>query len=174
MIQWTVTTAPFDGLAPLGDDPPADDQVWVCSIYETCMMTSSNGNIFHFTGPLCGEFTGHWCIPLTKASDAELWCLLWSAPWISGWVNNREAGELRHYRAHYGIIGMCTWSVNPVMLNLFQANIFAFHILLNPEKVAVVEAVSHGKQWSVNLTQSVLCLLKTWWNQELGHQQPWY
>ena len=23
------------------------------------MMTSSNGNIFHFTGPLCGEFTGH-------------------------------------------------------------------------------------------------------------------
>ena len=23
------------------------------------MMTSSNGNIFHVTGPLCGEFTGH-------------------------------------------------------------------------------------------------------------------
>ena len=22
------------------------------------MMTSSNGNIFRFTGPLCGEFTG--------------------------------------------------------------------------------------------------------------------
>ena len=44
------------------------------------MMTSSNGNIFRVTGPLCGEFTGHWWIPLTKASDAELWCLLWSAP----------------------------------------------------------------------------------------------
>ena len=24
--------------------------------------------------------TGHWWIPLTKASDAELWCFLWSAP----------------------------------------------------------------------------------------------
>ena len=24
-----------------------------------CMMTSSNGNIFCVTGPLCGEFTGH-------------------------------------------------------------------------------------------------------------------
>ena len=24
----------------------------------TCMMTSSNGNIFRVTGPLCGEFTG--------------------------------------------------------------------------------------------------------------------
>ena len=24
-----------------------------------CIMTSSNGNIFRVTGPLCGEFTGH-------------------------------------------------------------------------------------------------------------------
>ena len=38
------------------------------------MMTSSNGNIFRVTGPLCGEFTGHRWIPLTKASDAGLWC----------------------------------------------------------------------------------------------------
>ena len=44
------------------------------------MMTSSNGNIFRVTGPLCGENTGHRWIPLTKASDAELWCFLWSPP----------------------------------------------------------------------------------------------
>ena len=44
------------------------------------MMASSNGNIFRVTGPLCGEFTGHRWTPLTKASDAELWCFLWSAP----------------------------------------------------------------------------------------------
>ena len=43
------------------------------------MMTSSNGNIFRVIGPLCGEFTGPWWIPSTKASDAELWCFLWSA-----------------------------------------------------------------------------------------------
>ena len=36
------------------------------------MMTSSNGSIFCVTGPLCGEFTGHRWLPLTKASDAEL------------------------------------------------------------------------------------------------------
>ena len=41
-----------------------------------CMMTSSNASIFRVTGPLCGEFTGHRWIPLTKASDAELWCFL--------------------------------------------------------------------------------------------------
>ena len=28
------------------------------SIYGSHMMTSSNGNIFRVTGPLCGEFTG--------------------------------------------------------------------------------------------------------------------
>ena len=43
------------------------------------MMTSSNGNIFRVTGPLCGEFTCHRWIPLTKASDMELWCFLRSA-----------------------------------------------------------------------------------------------
>ena len=50
------------------------------------MITSSNGNIFRVTGPLCGDFTGHRWIPLTKASDAELWCFLWSAPirWLHG------------------------------------------------------------------------------------------
>ena len=46
---------------------------------EQHMMTSSNGNIFRVTGHLCGEFTSPRWIPHTKASDAELWCFLWSA-----------------------------------------------------------------------------------------------
>ena len=44
------------------------------------MMTSSNGNIFRVTGLFCGEFNGDRWIPRTKASDAALWCFLWSAP----------------------------------------------------------------------------------------------
>ena len=74
------------------------------------VMTSSNGNIFRVTVPLCGEFTGHWWIPHTKASDAELWCFLWSAPWITGWVNNHEAGDLRRHHAHYDVTVMQTES----------------------------------------------------------------
>ena len=85
------------------------------------VMTSSNGNVFRVTGPfvrgihgnifcvtgpLCGEFIGHLWIPLTKVIDAELSCFLWSAPWINGWVNNREAGDLRCHHAHYDIIVM--------------------------------------------------------------------
>ena len=44
------------------------------------MMTSSSGNMFRITGPLHGGFTVHRGIPLTKTSDAELWCFLWYAP----------------------------------------------------------------------------------------------
>ena len=44
------------------------------------MMTSSSGNIIRVTGHLRREFIGHRWIPLTKASDAELWCFLWSGP----------------------------------------------------------------------------------------------
>ena len=63
-------------------------------------MTSSNGNIFRVTGHLCGEFTGPRWIPRTKASDAELLMFSLICVWINGWVNNREAGDLRRYRAH--------------------------------------------------------------------------
>ena len=70
------------------------------------IMTLSHGNMFCVTGPLCGEFTSHWWIPLTKANNTELWCFLWSVPWINGWVNNCEAGDLRHHHAHYDIIVM--------------------------------------------------------------------
>ena len=59
------------------------------------------------TGSFCAEFTGHRWIPLTKASDAELWSFLWSiCTRINDWVNNREAGDLRRQWAHYDVIVM--------------------------------------------------------------------
>ena len=80
--------------------------MWENSWSISFMITSSNGNIVRVTGSLCGKFTGHRWIPLTKASDAELWCFLWSAPWINIWVNNREAGDLRCHHAHHDVIIM--------------------------------------------------------------------
>ena len=47
-----------------------------CVLISIVMMTSSNGNIFRVTGPLQGKSTGHRWIPLTKASNAELWRFL--------------------------------------------------------------------------------------------------
>ena len=54
------------------------------------MMTSSNGSIFRVTGPLCGEFTGHRWIPLTKASDAELWCFFYLR--LNKWLSTHSWG----------------------------------------------------------------------------------
>ena len=76
---------------------PAD--WWLIAPVGACwdnMMTSSNGNIFRVTGPC------HRWIPLTKASDAELRCFLWSAPEQTV----RGAGHLRSHRAHYDVIMM--------------------------------------------------------------------
>ena len=52
------------------------------------MITSSSGNIFCVIGPL------------------------WSPPWTNGWVNNREAGDLRHHRAHFNVIVMSCKIIN--------------------------------------------------------------
>ena len=89
-------------------------------------MTSLNGNIFRVTGHLCGQFTGHRWIPRTKSSDMELWCFLRSAPWIDGWVNNREAGILRRHRAlrrHCNVkIGLLFQAISRVQLHNLPVN----------------------------------------------------
>ena len=105
------------------------------------MMTSSNGNIFRVTGHLCGEFTGPRWIPRTKASDAELSLI---CVWINGWVNNREAGDLRCYRAHYDVTVMypdfflkSAWSGIPLTVPwlLFKQELKVIHMThFHPEK----------------------------------------
>ena len=70
-----------------------------CNELYVSMMMWSNGSIFR---PLCGEFTGHQWIPLTKANFDIFFdqCLK------NGWVNNRDAGNLRRHHAHSGITVM--------------------------------------------------------------------
>ena len=63
-------------------------------------------SISRIIGPLWGESTGQWWIPLPKASDAKIWCFLWSV-WTNVWANNRDAAELRRDRAHYDVTEMC-------------------------------------------------------------------
>ena len=62
------------------------------------MMTSWNGNIFHDTGH--SPHKGQW-------REALMFSLI--CDWINGWVNNREAGDLRRHRAHYAVIIIETW-----------------------------------------------------------------
>ena len=95
---------PADGLAPLSLQTSAGTAMTMFGPH--IMKTSSNGNIFRVTGPLCGEFTGQRWISRTKASDAELWFFSLICAWMNGWVSNREAGDLRRQDAHYDVTVM--------------------------------------------------------------------
>ena len=64
------------------------------------MMISSNGNIAALLALCEGDSKGHRYIPLTKASDADLWYLFISA-WTNDWANDQDVGDLRRNRAHY-------------------------------------------------------------------------
>ena len=72
------------------------------------IMTSSNGNIFRVTGHLCGEFTGPGEFPTQRpVTRALMFSLIYV--WINGWIKNGEAGDLRHYLAHYDVTVMTRW-----------------------------------------------------------------
>ena len=113
------------------------------------IMSSSNGNIFRVTGPLCGEFTGPRWIPRTKVSDAELWFFSLSCAWINYWVNNREAGDLRRHRAHYDVRVMGT---NLSTSDAFVAIMFKFVVRLRCHSLYVI----------VNAIQISIQSLKNW------------
>ena len=59
------------------------------------MMMSSNGNIFHITGPLCGEFTGDWWIPSQRLRK-QLWHQWFEMPLHSSWCHCNDNGLYNH------------------------------------------------------------------------------
>ena len=99
-----------------------------CALLNADMMTSSNGNIFRVTGPLCGEFTGHRWIPRKKVQwrGALIFPLICS--WIHVCANNGEAGDLRHHRAHYDVIVMIS-SLLPHRYKLSWLRSFKFRVV---------------------------------------------
>ena len=121
------------------------------------MITSSKRNIFRVTGPLCGEFVGHRWIPLTKASDAELWCFFFICAWANGWINNRDAGDLIRHRAHYGVTVMFMY-MTP-LLYVYQKGRIPLHrdmikLSLRPGDVYMRQWIKHHwfRLWSVALS----------------------
>ena len=127
------------------------------------MMTSSNGNIFRVTGPLCGEFTGQRWIPLTKASDAELWCFLWSVPWTNGWVNNGEAGDLRRHCVHYGVTVMDIFNrcYLKMLIGKFDSVVY-FSLICKYMLIVVIDVYYHlNIKVSIFIFTSAICFKMT-------------
>ena len=79
---------------------------WILSCY--CGCSDHDGVVkwkyFRVTGHLCGhrspvnsQHKGQWRAALMFSLNCA---------WIKGWVNTREAGDLRRHRAHYDVIVM--------------------------------------------------------------------
>ena len=73
-------------------------------------MTSSNGNIFRVTGPLCGEFTGPGEFPAQRPVMRSF--DVYFDLRINDWANNREAGDLRRHLDHYDVSVMSFTNVS--------------------------------------------------------------
>ena len=113
--------------------------LWKLSHISHTWWRHQNGNIVRVTGHLCGEFTGPRWIPRTKASDAMLWCFLWSASEYNGSVNNREAGDLRRYRAHHDVTVMKLFArSSPTRGELFSRKFWLFQENLQQLKLCAV------------------------------------
>ena len=125
---------------------------------------------FPLTGPLCGEFTGHRWIPLTKASDAELWCFRWSAPWINSWVNNREAGDLRRHRTHYDAIVMSAfiWHKRECIISTHWNKVAAILQLTISDSFSFTKMSEFRFEFLLNLFPSVGLTISYHWFRFIG------
>ena len=93
------------------------------------MMTSSNGNIFRVTGPLCGEFTGPGEFPtqrpvtrsfdvffdlrLNKRLSKQPWGWWFETPSWSFW---RQCNENRHT---WNFLSWCEWN-NDILISIWN------------------------------------------------------
>ena len=70
--------------------------------------------------------------------------------WINGWVNYRETGELRRYRAHYDVIAM---SIQPIailpfqIIDQFSINLDQFSINLESNKIELENRANTLVHW---------------------------
>ena len=109
--------------------------IWVMSIWHQIinMMTSSNGNIFRVTGPLCGEFTGHWWISLTKASDVELWCFFFYLR-LNKWLSKQSR---------------CRWFETPSRSFWRHSNEEMDNDRIAVQLSSVISVYSSSRQWLI-------------------------
>ena len=104
-------------------------QCWSWSMSPIHMMTSSNGNIFRVTGPLCGEFTGPGEFPtqrpVTRSFDVffdlRLNKRLSKQPWgwwfeTLSWSLWRQCNELALLGHNELNAQSCSVSVKPITL----------------------------------------------------------
>ena len=104
----------------------------VCLVWNLTMK-SSNGNIFHVTGPLCGKFTDPLC--LNKRLSKQSWGWWFETPSRSLWRHRNVCGRLQ-----------LTWQ---------QGHIKSPNMPTNDNMQFWLKSVFHGVEpTSINITRS--------------------
>ena len=84
------------------------------------MMTSSNGNIFLVTHPLCGEI--HWSpVKSPHKGDTELWCFLWLRKQSWGWWFETPSRSLWRYCNDSPFFQRLTPAMVPLVVTTFRS-----------------------------------------------------
>ena len=135
--------------------------VTILSIWDVCsqfwifvstllMMTSSNGNIFRVTGPLCGEFTGPGEFP-TKRPVTRSFDVFFDLR-----LNKREAGDLRRHRGHYDVSVMYRGIVivSPFTTSILYISVHTYCIsrtlllhITNPVVYKIIDTIMVPFKW---------------------------
>ena len=110
------------------------------------MMTSSNGNICTLLA-LCvrGIYRSSVNSPHKGQWRGALMFSLICA-WINAWVNNREAGDLRRHRTHYGVIVM-KQDIHTLMSTMLHVTSFSdiVPMLVHFTNICVIYRHRNGK-----------------------------
>ena len=124
----------YHQLVPNGRWPGVFANNMINGDYVLHMMTSSNGNMFRVTGPLCGEFTGPGEFPaqrpvtrifdtffdlrLNKRLSKQSWGWWFETQSWSLWRQCNEMNHITHYTFHFNVnnqyiiergIGVVNW-----------------------------------------------------------------
>ena len=127
-----------------------DTQCW----FGHSMMTSSNGNIFRVTGPLCGEFTGPGEFPTQRPVTRSFDVFFFICVWINNWVNNREAGDLRRYSGHYDVIVMLFTSNIVYIPGVFYTSTSHYQHMPSADILPKISMKSFSQQVATCLTRT--------------------
>ena len=87
-------------------------------------------------------------------------------PWINDWINNREAGDLRHNRSHYDVIVMAPQSI--IYASLCCRGMISFSVLIQSvyhfcDFPWSPVSSPHKGQWRGVLMFSLICAWKSGW-----------
>ena len=104
------------------------------------MMTSSKGYSFRVTGPLCGN---SWVNGEFQWRGALMFSLI--SAWTNGWVNNRDAYDLRRHRAHFDVIVMIR--CNPKRTPWYRVIFYTVKSVYNDHLTGYFSAFWSSSRW---------------------------